>query len=672
MKLLATALLCATTLSFGQWAGWNVVQKPLAAPKVLASFKGQYFVASDPGVVQRSVDGKSWKPSDLPSIACVNAVANSGTALAFLGCGAATVTTDGQNWETTQIDRAPNLIAVALNDSGALAVSDGGALYTSKRDFKQWTRSDSLAPVATKALVWDGTQWVAFTDSGVVSTSIDAKNWKVVVTRGPTYIRSATYFKGQYFVRSGWSTVKQSADLQYWSVLDSAYSVNVLADRIVRERLNYGGDYSWSTDGLVWSPGKHMASSASGYVLGMVQGDSGIVAVNQNKVSIRFTPSVVQDAFGSLRSRTWTGLADCHGRTLFFGHGIYSGSFDALVRESPDTLAVNAIACNDSTGVAASDRQDSILVKKRGTATWQYSKLSTGNNSGLSMTSAMWTGHEFIAGGDNYAFISSYGNWKDGVGLMWNNEATSGMAPHYISAVGAHDSILLLGSQEGEISRAVNWKNWTKIVTMYSQKGLDILGFVWGNGTFLLSTTDSTIASSVDGLTWMPNAFRIDNKTRYASTPIVYGAGRFFVGTRDSLVATSTDGKTWTSLGKLPDFVWGRGVDLVVSNGVLIVAGTYGMIATRIVDSAASVGVSRTVERKPVLLRRDGGFAVPVPQDVSEARLLTYDGRTCETIVAGNGELFVRSQGRVGRFVLAWKEGADHKRMTLPMVLMGR
>jgi len=442
--------------------------------------------------------------------------------------------------------------------------------------------------------------------------------------------------------------------------------VSVFNDRVVKERFIYSGGYSWSTDGANWNAGKPTTTKLNGYVLGMVLGDSGIVATTDQMESIRLTSSLVQDGLSTLQKRYWNSIVDCHGRILVAGYGVYSGPFNALTRESPDTILVKAIACNDSVAIATGNRQDSILV--RGPGPWQYSKLPTGTSSiRMTMYSAIWTGHEFVVGGDYSALASSYGNWKDGVGLQWNNEANSGLPQINIYAVALHDSILLLGGSIGEITRAVNWKSWTKIVTKYSQKSLPIYGLMWGKDQFLASSYDSTILSSPDGLIWTVNPLRMDNKSKRVCTPIAYGAGRYFLGTWDSLVGMSTDGKTWESLGKLPSGL----TSLLVSNGTLIAMGGNGLIATRIVDSAA-VGLERPIERKPMLMRRDGGYVIPVPQDVLEAQLLTYDGRVCESIPSRNGELFVRSQGRTGRFLLSWKEGASGKRMALSLVLMGR
>lgn len=662
MQCLLLLLACAVGGNYSVPRGWTMVQRPTIEPYLITSIQGRFLAASSAGVVQTSDDGGTWKRQDLPDVSCLNAFANTGAAVALLGCGTASVSTDGKSWQNVPLDGKANVIAAIATDSAAIAVTDSGRIFRSDRQLLTWTPLPAASPVGTKAVVWNGSAWVAFTDSGEVATSPDAQTWTTVVRRGPTGVRNASVFKGRYYVRSSRTGMMQSDDLMYWTTLDSVSNVYVAGDRIVKSPGYSNLVPLWSSNGTKWS--RFGYSSYSG-ITGFAKGDSGFMYFS-GFGTYRMDTAFQIDWTSRLQHFAWNGVAACWGTPVFYGKGIFTGRVDSLGRVSPDTANVSSLACNDSVAIATESRQDSILVK--GPGGWQHSKITTGNASTSLMYSSTWTGHEFLAGGDA-AFISSYGNWTPGVGLQWNNEKPTSYVPNEVQSIGAHDSVLLLGGGSGRLSRAINWKSWAWAPTTFSSSDR-LFGITWGNGMFVVSANDSRLMTSPDGKTWQTKHILFGTVEQDAASAVVFGAGRFFVVTPYGTVASSTDALAWDTLGTLPDgFI--SGSRMVVLGGKLIVAGSKGGIFTRVVDSQSVSIRHDQPTRSPRIVRRGGSYAVSAGPAATAGRLLDANGRLVEEVPLRDGQFLVQASGRKGLFLFAWSEGAPPRPMTAKLMFTG-
>ena len=94
----------------------------------------------------------------------------------------------------------------------------------------------------------------------------------------------------------------------------------------------------------------------------------------------------------------------------------------------------------------------------------------------------------------------------------------------------------------------------------------NVIASTFGNGTFIVGTTDNNVWTSIDGRTWVERQ-TLDGELR----ALGFGNNLFLAGTNADSVWTSTDGITWTERQTLD----GEVISLAYGNG-LYLAGTDG------------------------------------------------------------------------------------------------
>ena len=117
---------------------------------------------------------------------------------------------------------------------------------------------------------------------------------------------------------------------------------------------------------------------------------------------------------------------------------------------------------------------------------------------------------------------------------------------------------------------------WTAYNNAFTRQGVNAI--CYGNGRFVAGTSEGTLASSTDGITWTQSAskpFGTDTSGNSAVYAVAYGNGRFVAAGKPqgNVAYSEDDGETWVAVA---DSVFGAGIYSLAWGGGRFVAGGYG------------------------------------------------------------------------------------------------
>lgn len=167
-------------LSSTDGIGWSRVDSgtALALHGIVYSPAGYWIAVGDNGLVLRSTDGSSWSRLEgtgtqawnavtvLAVSETVDGVASVRYRLVAVGPqGRVATSTDGQNWQITQLPDAPSLQRVVAASGMVIAVGAQGAVRISSNGL-DWRAADAPTGADLWALARFGNTWRAFGDQG--------------------------------------------------------------------------------------------------------------------------------------------------------------------------------------------------------------------------------------------------------------------------------------------------------------------------------------------------------------------------------------------------------------------------------------------------------------------------------------------------------------------------
>lgn len=135
---------------------------------------------------------------------------------------------------------------------------------------------------------------------------------------------------------------------------------------------------------------------------------------------------------------------------------------------------------------------------------------------------------------------------------------------------------LATGSDNRYLLTSPDLENWT--LTRPTDFPFNPNGVLFRAGKFWVVGSDSSVSTSIDGLTW--ELTKLDDDFRFLGD-ISYGGGLYMVISRDAYIATSPDGVTWTERPTGIEFPEGNQDSLLVSrylNGRHLVGGAEGTL----------------------------------------------------------------------------------------------
>lgn len=168
---------------------WTPAQAPRSAisnklMRVHVSQDGSAWAVGSGGVLLRSRDyGKRWESAAQGEDTAWNGIAFDGPRGCVVGeFGRIRITGDaGERWTSVASPVKHSLMSVRFRDSShAIAVGLGGAVLVSDNGGASWTQAARATDEDLLDVAWDGSQWIAVGDKGVVLVAgPDAGSWRL-------------------------------------------------------------------------------------------------------------------------------------------------------------------------------------------------------------------------------------------------------------------------------------------------------------------------------------------------------------------------------------------------------------------------------------------------------------------------------------------------------------
>ena len=204
---------------------WEQAQAPKSAisnklMRVHVSQDGGAWAAGSGGVLLRSRDyGKSWQSAAHGEDTAWNGIAFDGQRGCVVGeFGRIRISNDaGENWTSVASPVKHSLMSVRFRDAGhAVAVGLSGTVLVSDNGGASWMQVGKATEEDLLDVAWDGKQWIAVGDKGVVLVAgEDAGKWRLTrfapQDRG-WYTKVQTQ-GGKYYVAGSRLAVKDAAAL---------------------------------------------------------------------------------------------------------------------------------------------------------------------------------------------------------------------------------------------------------------------------------------------------------------------------------------------------------------------------------------------------------------------------------------------------------------------------
>lgn len=648
--------------------GWKIVQRPVSYTgdnKVALYFQGRYLVATSPGALYSSRDGKNWQSVEMGDLSGVSQAVRIKDRVAFVDTnGLVASSSNGTDWETSQIPGNPYIISIATNDTFAVGLAKPVSVYNGDRrlyrstDLKTWTLMDSLAPDETTTLLWGANQWAAFDGTRTIFSSPDAQKWSKVYSGAYSNSRAPVFFNGRFFLCDSYGLLG-SSDLKTWNSSGRLGTMKVAGNRAYLLK-----DYSIdvSDDGTTW----RATSMKSVGSTTMVQGDSGLLQVVRDPQVFRYDTSDYSKVDSSWYSRSqWSGITECQGKLVAYGTNSFSigATLQTLL---PQALPVqdssfSSLACNDSIMVGGLEL-DTLHVRYRDA--WHSFPLGIAlPPAEMYLAQVVWDGTQFVIIDSYNGLFVSPGTWSEGSGPTWTKIATP-TTFNSTQCVAIHDTIQIFAGNG--IFRGTHWSGFQPMSARLGYLGT-IESMIWANGQFVgVGRGDSSVQTSPDGTKWTPHYTGLggDNMAigfrsgRYVTTNLsrsVRGA---------SVVGFSTDLVKWMNLGTLPDILAG----VLVQDTQIIVVGNNGLIASYSLPNPPTTDIESLPSNRWHTFQRNGSLVVPVPTGVTHGDLFGIDGRRTARIQAQAGELVVPRALLKNRRFLTFTNAASGSRVTVPLL----
>ncbi|MGI9242409.1 MAG: hypothetical protein ACR2RV_16545, partial [Verrucomicrobiales bacterium] len=169
----------------------------------------RYIVVGAAGAIASSGDAATWTSEQNPTDHLLRDVTSGGGAVVAVGVGGTVLrSSDGQSWSQVEMLGDWDLYSVHWSGSKFWAVGTGGVILESP-DGQVWALNN---PGSLDAVVWDGSRYLAFSGRNVLSSD-DGNQWAVIAhieqppgsaARSILHVR-ALIWDGTYFVAGAYS-----------------------------------------------------------------------------------------------------------------------------------------------------------------------------------------------------------------------------------------------------------------------------------------------------------------------------------------------------------------------------------------------------------------------------------------------------------------------------------
>lgn len=505
---------------------------------------GDQLVAGGEDGIVTSPDGATWTKRELPKEGLsVRSIAWNGTSfLATAHGGTVLSSSDGAEWELLLEGTAQSINDIEVAGPRVVAVGNDGAVLTSEDQGQTWRVHQ--APVGRDdlhAVTWSGSQYVAVGSGGVVAVSDNGLVWQAVADLDDVYLREVIW-DGSHFLATG-GRVFRSANGRDWTEVNGGGPVVGLVLLDEDRYLGYLNELSFSNDGLRWGAREEVEPRAPfDYHFGTIVGENLIALAETGEARVRISQS---------------------------------GWIDSDVPN--DDRLIEDLASNDSVAIAVG--KAGLIMRSLDGVQWSEVEVEGVTST---LTSIVWTGHQFMAGGTlGTILISQDGlNWeKSSIGttqtiqrLAWNGRnhlAYLGSNLMRVSGDGVNwtdrsnyalsdiewiNGQWIAVGERGTVSISRNGVEWSNQTTPTNNA---LVGVTWTGSLYVAVGARGTVITSPDAITW---TLRHSGVTRTLNAVATDGERIVVVGSGGTLIV-SEDGVTWskeTGVGTsgVQDVIW--------------------------------------------------------------------------------------------------------------------
>jgi hypothetical protein len=488
---------------------------------------GLYVAVGSGGRIMTSPDATTWTERSSPTTQELRSVAYGNDRFVAVGLSSTVLTSgDGSAWAAQPVGLG-NVGAVtffggeflAVAGSGIWASSDGAA-WSRRSDMQFWMASWSgIAGGAGTVVAAGGDPQRLDMTNAAVLTSTDGFNWtNVAVAYGAPgearNFRTVGYGPAGFVAAGESGTLYVSTDGLSWTsrALPASRGLNAVAHDDGTRYCAVGsyGAVARSTDGVEWSnevgpPFPYYADTWESVAAG-----AGVfVAVGQREAVAT-----------SADCASWTDRNPTRG-PLFGDHG---GSFFDVTRGPGLFVAVGEEEWHDR-------GRRALLATSPDGATWTRRSMGLADDLQISLREVTW-------GAGRYLAVGRHGTTYEAVvltspdGLAWAQVPTLDLGTEDVRDLGfGHGLFVALG--QGRIWTSPDGQAWTlrQAPSWYSSVAS-------GNGLLVALDCCGQVASSADGLTWLPNTPATSQNLQGAAYAPSFDR---FVGVGDSTIVY-TDG----------------------------------------------------------------------------------------------------------------------------------
>lgn len=400
------------------------------------------------------------------------------------------VLTCADNWKPLAQPTSSYLTDMTYDGNQYWAVGDHG-LIMSSIDGVQWDRKQTPCFYPLAGIAWNGSRFIAVGRYGTILTSLDGERW-VIWPSGTNNHFNGVLAEGSHFYVYGENGMLLTNLFNGWIPLTSNTSQHLTDAILVAGRLFVSGRQGvviWSDDGVNWT----LASTPTTQSLYGLASDGGtIIAVGYDATVIRSVNL----------GTTWTpesagGLPTCHYTAAMFSDGQFH------------ILGHNGCHKQSPTGVV-----------------W----------------SGVFLGQDFTPAGVATSLTEALVCGRDGrimqlpIGGSWN-ELSWGLRDHFL-AVYEHNGMLVATGLDGLIARSIDGVQWWSSTSSTSSHLGSIIHFA---GRWIAAGSSMTILSSPDGVSWIPAPVLGSDQFE----DLVASPSRAIAVTYNGEIYYSSDGMTW-------------------------------------------------------------------------------------------------------------------------------
>ncbi|MBO9605562.1 MAG: hypothetical protein J7639_06410 [Paenibacillaceae bacterium] len=513
---------------------------------------------------------------------------------------------------------------VAFGGGQFVAVGNGGSVMTSA-DGYEWTERTTTANTDFKAVAYGNGVYVAVgskSDAGMsygsIYRSLDGITWDQIKNEMMVSYRDLGFYNNQFIATGELGKLRISSDGLVWQdittgVMSIFQSVTVLGSTYVVTGYAGAGMGAWITSD----------PSLTSWTSQTIDTDFNVMrieAVNNTLVALGAQGQVYTSTNGTDWTKRQSGSKMALTQAAYDGTRYYAVGYGGTIQSSTDlenwtldypvgvSFDLKAIATNGSNFVTVG--QSSAIVSS---ADWvSFHKFDTnlndvrdvaygggkfvavgtgkdiyysgdGNNwsaahlsddTTYTLENVTYVGEQFIATGTAYIdSVSTNVLFTSRNGVTWTYHNTLG--PIYMKSIAyGNGSYFGVGTFNNNIYKSTDGINYVQVDN--AGTGFSVSGVYYLNGDFFFPGNTATLAVYTNGTTL--------NKKPLSGIssigPMAYDSGTYLVTNGAGDVYTTTDLESWTKRATIQPFEGILTYDMVVADGVFVVVGQKGTIAT--------------------------------------------------------------------------------------------